>query len=249
MTTPNLVGIAQQELGVPYVWGGASPAGFDCSGLVQWVYGQDGIKIPRTSREQKAAGVSIPLSQAQPGDLLLYTYNGSPSNPGPDNHIGIYTGPGQMIDAPRPGKSVEYDPIDMSAFDTAVRIPGNPGLGGQGQAAETNREASYIASAGWAPGGDWDPLNWPGDLLSATGGVFSGLWNSTVGGVEGAIGDVASSILNSLLSAIGPIILTTLTIGFAAVLIGMGLWRMTESPREKFSEAGGEVAPLAAMAV
>lgn len=244
----SLVSTAQQELGVPYVWGGASPSGFDCSGLMQWIYGQNGIKIPRTSREQKAAGISIPLSQAQPGDLLLYTYNGSASNPGPDNHVGLYVGPGQMIDAPRPGRSVEYDPIDMSAFDTAVRIPGNAGVGGQGQAAENARIASYATGAGWAPGGDWDPLNWPGDLLSSAGGVFSGLWSSTVGGVEGAIGDVASSLLNALLAAVGPIILTTVTVVFAGVLLAMGLWRLTEGPRERVESTTQEAAPLAAMA-
>jgi hypothetical protein len=244
----SLVTTAEQELGVPYVWGGASPSGFDCSGLMQWIYGQNGIKIPRTSREQKAAGISIPLSQAQPGDLLLYTYNGSPSNPGPDNHVGMYVGQGQMIDAPRPGKSVEFDPIDMSAFDTAVRIPGNPGLGGQGQAAEINRTAGYATGAGWAPGGDWDPLNWPGDLLSSAGGVFSGLWSDTVGGVEGAIGNVASSLMSAFLSAVGPIILTGVTIVFAGALVVMGLWRLTEVPREHAETTAQQVAPLAAMA-
>lgn len=242
----NLVSIAQQELGIPYEWGGASPAtGFDCSGLMQWIYGQAGIQIPRTSREQKAAGVSIPLSQAQPGDLLLYTYNGSPSNPGPDNHVGMYVGPGQMIDAPRPGRSVEYDPIDMNAFDTAVRITGNPGLGGQAQAAVLGRDAAYASGAGWAPGGDWDPLNWPGDLLSASGGVFSDIWGTTIGGIEGALGNVASSVMNALLSAVGPIILTSVTVIFAGGLITMGLWRATAGPRQKI-EQDASIAAMAA---
>jgi hypothetical protein len=244
----SLVSIAQQELGVPYVWGGASPAGFDCSGLMQWIYGQGGIKIPRTSREQKAAGISIPLSQAQPGDLLLYTYGGSPSNPGPDNHVGMYVGPGQMIDAPRPGRGVEYDPIDMNAFDTAVHIPGNVGLPGQAQSATLARDVSYATGAGWAPGGDWDPLNWPGDLLSATGGVFSDLWGSTVGGVEGAIGSIASSLMNTLLQAVGPIILTTVTVVFAGVLITMGLWRLTEGPRQQIQQSAGSAEKYAALA-
>lgn len=244
----SLVSTAQQELGIPYVWGGASPAGFDCSGLMQWIYGQNGIKIPRTSREQKAAGISIPLSQAQPGDLLLYTYNGSPGNPGPDNHVGMYVGAGEMIDAPRPGRTVEYDPIDMSAFDTAVHIPGNVGVGGQAQTAELARDAAYASGAGWAPGGDWDPLNWPGDLLSSAGGVFSNLWGSTVGGIEGAIGDVASSLMSTFLSAVGPIILTGVTIVFAGVLVVMGLWRLTEGPREHAEGTAQQVAPLAAMA-
>lgn len=245
----DLVSIAQRELGVPYVWGGASPAGFDCSGLMQWIYGQDGIKIPRTSREQKAAGASIPLSQAQPGDLLLYTYYGSASNPPPDNHVGMYVGPGQMIDAPRPGRSVEYDPIDTSALSGVVHIAGSSGQGGSTQSAILSRDTAYASGAGWAPGGDWDPLNWPGDLLGGVGGIFSDLWGSTVGGVEGAIGDVASSIMNAFLSAVGPIILTSVTVIFAGVLITMGLWRLSEGPREQAKETVAPAAKAAALAV
>lgn len=248
MSTPSLVSIAQGELGIPYSWGGASPTGFDCSGLMQWIYGQAGIKIPRTSREQKAAGTSIPLSQAQPGDLLLYTYYGSPSNPPPDNHVGMYVGQGAMIDAPRPGRSVEYDPIDTSALSGVVHITGNSGQAGAAQSAVLGRDAAYASGAGWAPGGDWDPLNWPGDLLSGAGGVFSDLWGSTVGGVEGAIGNVASSIMNALLSAIGPIILTSVTVVFAGVLIAMGLWRLSEGPRQQAQESAGSAAKVAAVA-
>lgn len=242
----GLVDTATAELGVPYVWGGAGPSGFDCSGLMQWIYGQNGIKIPRTSREQKKAGVSVPLSQAQPGDLLLYTYYGSPSNPPPDNHVGMYVGPGKMIDAPRPGKSVEYDPIDMSALSGVVHIPGSTGRGASADSAiltQQTRDAAVV-SAGYFPGGDWDPLNWPGDLLSTAGGIFS----DAINGVGSEIASVASSVVNALLTAIGPIILTTATIGFAGVLILMGLWRLTEGPRQQATQAAGSAAKVAALA-
>ncbi|NUR04307.1 MAG: C40 family peptidase [Streptomyces sp.] len=244
----NLVDIAKGELGVPYVWGGASTSGFDCSGLMQWIYGQAGIKIPRTSREQKKAGISVPLSQAQPGDLLLYTYYGSASNPPPDNHIGMYVGPGQMIDAPRPGKSVEYDPIDMSALSGVVHIAGNVGRAGQAESAILGQQAAVATNASWAPGGDWDPLNWPGDLLSSAGGVFSQGWNDLVQGTEGALGNIASSLMNAFLTAVGPIILTSVTVIFAAALVGMGLWKLTERPREAASQAAESAAPIAALA-
>lgn len=242
----GVIDIAKGELGVPYVWGGATPSGFDCSGLIQWVYGQAGLTIPRTSREQKKAGVQIPLSQAQPGDLLLYTYYGSADNPPPANHIGLYVSPGQMIDAPRPGKNVEYDPIDMSALDSVVHITGSTGKGAgteQNQILQQTRDVATV-SAGYFPGGDWDPLNWPGDLLSSTGGIFSDALN----GVGSEMSSIASSVVNSLLTAIGPIILTGLTVTFAGVLVLMGLWRLTEGPRNTATEAAGSAAKLAAVA-
>lgn len=92
----RVVSIAQHYLGVPYVWGGTSPSGFDCSGLVQYVFNQIGIHLPRTSYAQGAAGQRIPASAAQPGDLVYY-----------GGHIGIYVGGGKMIHAPKPGESVK----------------------------------------------------------------------------------------------------------------------------------------------
>ncbi|HHT41576.1 MAG TPA: C40 family peptidase [Actinomyces sp.] len=91
------VGIAMQYVGVPYVWGGASPNGFDCSGLVQYVYGQLGYSLPHSSYGIGAAGTSIPASAAQPGDIVYY-----------GGHVGIYAGDGMMIHSPQPGRTVEY---------------------------------------------------------------------------------------------------------------------------------------------
>lgn len=100
------VGIASQYIGVPYVWGGSSPAGFDCSGLVQYVYAQMGYSLPRTAGAIGASGTSIPASAAQPGDIVYY----------PHGHVGIYAGNGMMIHAPRPGRSVEYVPVYGSGY-------------------------------------------------------------------------------------------------------------------------------------
>lgn len=107
----NVVETARQFLGVPYVWGGTTPAGFDCSGLVQYVYGLHGVSLPRTDAAQKAAGTVIDPDQAQPGDLVWH--------PG---HIGIYAGNGMVIHAPRPGKSVEIIPLQYFGAVTFVRI-------------------------------------------------------------------------------------------------------------------------------
>lgn len=98
-----VVQVAMRYLGVPYVWGGSTPAGFDCSGFTSYVYAQVGIDLPRTSSEQRYAGVEIPWSQAQPGDLLW--------SPG---HIAIYAGDGMQIEAPVPGKTVRYTQIWQS---------------------------------------------------------------------------------------------------------------------------------------
>jgi cell wall-associated NlpC family hydrolase len=89
----GIVGIAQSFFGVPYVYGGSSPSGFDCSGLTSYVYRQAGISIPRTASAQQAAATRV--SDPQPGDLVFF---GSPAY-----HVGIYVSPGRMIDAQRPG--------------------------------------------------------------------------------------------------------------------------------------------------
>ncbi|MFM6850393.1 MAG: C40 family peptidase [Terrabacter sp.] len=89
----GIVGIAQSFFGVPYVYGGSSPSGFDCSGFTSYVYRQAGISIPRTASAQQAAATRV--SDPRPGDLVFF---GSPAY-----HVGIYVSPGRMIDAQRPG--------------------------------------------------------------------------------------------------------------------------------------------------
>ncbi len=108
-----VVADAEKYLGVPYQWGGTDPSsGLDCSGLVQRVYSDLGVQLPRTSEEQVNVGTPVAdLSQAQPGDLVFFGgngYDGSPSSPG---HVGIYVGNGMMIDAPHTGTSVQVQPV------------------------------------------------------------------------------------------------------------------------------------------
>jgi cell wall-associated NlpC family hydrolase len=106
-----IVALARAELGMPYVWGGASPqTSFDCSGLVQWLYAQVGIALPRTAQEQYNATVRVSPDQLEPGDLLFFgaTYPSSE----PVTHVGIYVGDGRMINAPTEGDVVR----EMSVF-------------------------------------------------------------------------------------------------------------------------------------
>ncbi len=94
-TGEKIVSTAKQHLGVPYLWGGSTPKGFDCSGLVQYVFAQCGISMPRTTKQQWTVGKEISRSQLEIGDLVFFanTYTTGIS------HIGIYVGDGQFIHA------------------------------------------------------------------------------------------------------------------------------------------------------
>lgn len=94
---------AQRYLGVPYVYGGATPAGFDCSGLVQYVFAQLGVSVPRDATDQYYAGQPVARADLQPGDLVFFDTEGGIS------HDGIYIGNGEFVNAPAPGQFVEVD--------------------------------------------------------------------------------------------------------------------------------------------
>jgi cell wall-associated NlpC family hydrolase len=112
---------AESRLGLPYVWGAAGPRSFDCSGLVKWSFAQAGVVMPRVAVDQARTGPAIPLSQAQPGDLLFYRTD--PTAPDYISHVAIYLGQGQMLQAPEPGMNVEVVPLALgSEFAGVVRV-------------------------------------------------------------------------------------------------------------------------------
>lgn len=100
----QLVGAAMAQLGVAYRYGGAAPEqGFDCSGLVTYVFGQQGIAVPRTAAQQFAAARAVREGDLRPGDLVFFRLAG----PGGDvSHVGIYTGQGRFVHAPQSGRRV-----------------------------------------------------------------------------------------------------------------------------------------------
>ena len=128
MTTTQLTAAlraAESRKGLPYVWGAAGPASFDCSGLVQWSFAQAGVSMPRVAADQARTGPAVPVSQLEPGDLLFY--HTDPTDPGYISHVAIYLGNGWMIQAPQPGLSVQVVPADLgSQFAGAIRV--NPRL-------------------------------------------------------------------------------------------------------------------------
>jgi cell wall-associated NlpC family hydrolase len=139
----GVVSIAMQYLGVPYQWGGTSPTtGFDCSGLVKYVFAQVGISLPHytVSQWNYAGAVPVPKNQLQPGDLVFF--NGL-------DHVGIYIGYGDFIDAPHTGADVEIDSLSerwfASRYEGARRILG-AAVGGVPQAASAPAGGTAFSS-------------------------------------------------------------------------------------------------------
>jgi peptidoglycan DL-endopeptidase CwlO len=107
----GVVGIAMRYLGIPYVWAGASPAGFDCSGFVMYVYAQVGVSLPHSSYAQYGMGEAVSSSDLQPGDLVFFDGLG---------HVGIYIGGGQFIHSPHTGDVVKISSLTGWYSDTYV---------------------------------------------------------------------------------------------------------------------------------
>ncbi len=107
------VSISMQYLGVPYVWGGASPSGFDCSGLTQYVYAQVGVSLTHYTGSQWNEGARVPYDQLIPGDLVFFRAD--------LGHMGMYIGGGQYINAPQTGDVVKISSLNRVDYQGAVR--------------------------------------------------------------------------------------------------------------------------------
>lgn len=104
----SIVATARKQTGIPYRYGGTTPKkGFDCSGLIFWVYGQHGVSVPRVAKAQATYGKSIPSHSLQPGDIVAFRINGG-------YHTGIYSGNGKFIHSPRTGTLVREDSLSTA---------------------------------------------------------------------------------------------------------------------------------------
>ena len=136
------VALAKQHLGTPYVWGGESPGGFDCSGLMQWAYDQLGVDLPRVSTDQARAGRPVTAAEARPGDLVFFER-------GKVDHIGMYAGNGQWVVAPKTGDVVKLQDVDLSKATTIRRVTPEAAPAGA---------SSGAAAASRTGGGPYAPL-------------------------------------------------------------------------------------------
>lgn len=112
----QIINTALSYVGTPYVWGGADPSGFDCSGLMQYVFGQFGINLPRVSQDQSTLGTRVELNDLQPGDLLFWGPEGAA------HHVALYIGNNEFVQAPEPGECVKVTNINYFTPDYAKRL-------------------------------------------------------------------------------------------------------------------------------
>ena len=113
----GVVGVAMNYLGTPYVWGGSSPGGFDCSGFVMYVFAQMGVSLPHNAAAQYGYGTPVSRDQLEPGDLVFFDGLG---------HVGIYIGGGQFVHSPHTGDVVKisslYDSWYAATYVGARRL-------------------------------------------------------------------------------------------------------------------------------
>jgi peptidoglycan DL-endopeptidase CwlO len=137
----QVVDLARQHLGTPYVWGGEQPGGFDCSGLVQWAYAQVGVDLPRVSTDQARVGRAVSPEDARPGDLVFFER-------GKVDHIGLYAGDGRWVVAPKTGDVVKVEAVDLAKATTIRRV--------LPEGADPARPAALRTASGTAgPGSGW----------------------------------------------------------------------------------------------
>lgn len=121
----DIINFAKQFLGVPYVWGGTSPNGFDCSGFTQYIAKRFGVTLPRISQNQANVGSHVPVNELQPGDLVLFPGDTNSGLSGP-GHVALYVGNGQIIEAPHTGANVRIRSLGKeNVYGVHLNYPGH----------------------------------------------------------------------------------------------------------------------------
>ena len=187
-TGEEVVANARAELGRPYVYGATGPDDFDCSGLVQFVFGKAGLSVPRVSSAQFTFGSQIQASDLAPGDLVFSEWSGDdvPHH----GHVAIYAGNGNVIEAPHPGGVVQEVPLDsnylahVDGYTRPVGLSTGPASPVTGGAAGGG--GGTAANAGF----DFNPLSWPGSLLNWMSGGVTGQATQLISGATATLADV-----------------------------------------------------------
>lgn len=164
-----IIAYGMQEIGKPYHYGDEGPNAFDCSGLMQYIFGKAGVKLPRTAAQQQK--FATPVSNPQPGDLVFF---GNPAH-----HVGLYLGAGRMLAAPHTGATVRTQNVGQAT--SYGRIPG----AGNGTAAQLVSNVTTPISNVFDVSGVLDKLADDGRILMFTAGggalVLVGLWLAVKG--------------------------------------------------------------------
>lgn len=226
----DLVELARAQIGDPYVWGAEGPDAFDCSGLMQWVYKQYKIGLPRVTGDQVRVGVEVPRNQIQAGDLIFSSWDGKPHS-----HVGMATGTGTIITAPGTGKRVHEVPLNanyLAHVDGVRRVPGVVGgpatgtplpVGGSGGTPATG--VSFPT-----PGGLLVPLLPFPNPASVTQGLAN-VGNGIAGMATSllSVGKVADAVLKLMLP--NNLVRAAAGIG-GTVFILAGVWQISRELRQ-----------------
>lgn len=142
----SLLSLAKKFVGTPYVWGGTSPRGWDCSGFTQYVFGKIGVRLGRTTYDQAKQGTQVSYSKAQPGDLLFYHY--AQDSQGGINHVAIYLGGGRQVAAANRRVGTVIQPVDTKNLVMVRRVLGGAnGKASNGVADDNNSVGSTTGSS------------------------------------------------------------------------------------------------------
>lgn len=163
-TAAEVIATARSKLGARYVFGDEGPDTFDCSGLMQWAFGQHGIRLPRVAADQAKYGQTVAWEAKQPGDLIFTTWDGSPDV----DHVALYLGDNQYLHAPRTGDVVKVSTISSGYRQHVTNVQRVPALGG-----------------GTSSGGNSQP-GIPPILGGAIGATGSGIVDSVAGLADAA---------------------------------------------------------------
>lgn len=214
----DIVSMAANELGDPYVFGAEGPNSFDCSGLVEYVFKKFGIKTPRIAADQAHFGTAVPRAKIQAGDLIFFNWGGGSRA----EHVGIYAGNNQMIHAPHTGTVVKKVKLGDSYWANAIAVRRFPGVTG----GPVDNSAA-LGKAGEIVGQLAD------NIKSSNGGLTGALANIAAG-----IGEMASSALSvgkvaeSVLKLFLPTTLMRAAAGLmGAVFLLLGIFFLTREAR------------------